>query len=134
MELEEVVYWMSKILFTAEIVLCGLHRSMAQQELNLFQFTTAIMAQLRACSPQIMRSNVLQSRFLAAGSDHVPDNILRNAIAHTFPNLATARKILPSLTSAARVHWSRAALTHAGIGTVRMWPPLPIISTTAQWP
>jgi hypothetical protein len=55
-------------------------------------------------------------------------------LPHTFPSLATARKILPSLTPAARVHWSRAALTHAGMGTVRMWPPLPIRSTTAQCP
>src|SRR6516162_1944963 len=52
---------------------------------------------------------------------------------HTFPNLATARKILPSLTPAARVHWSSAALTQFGMDTVRMWPPLPIRSTTAQW-
>jgi len=53
---------------------------------------------------------------------------------HTFPIRATARKILPSVTLAAHVHWSRAALTHAGIGTVRMWPPLPTRSTTAQCP
>jgi hypothetical protein len=26
---------------------------------------------------------------------------------HTFPSLATARKIFPSVTLAARVHWSR---------------------------
>jgi len=31
---------------------------MAQQELNLLQFTTAIMAQLRAGPPQIVRGNV----------------------------------------------------------------------------
>ena len=80
-EIEEVVYWMSKILFAAEIVLSRLYRSMSQQELNLLQFTAAIMAQLRACSPQIMRGNVLQSGFFAAGSDDVPDNILRDTIA-----------------------------------------------------
>ena len=37
---------------------------------------------------------------------------------HTFPRLATARKILPSLTPAARVHWSRATFTQFGMGTV----------------
>jgi len=42
---------MPEILFAAEIAFCGLHRSMAQQELNLLQFTTAIMAQLRTGSP-----------------------------------------------------------------------------------
>ena len=79
-EVEKVVHWMPEILFAAEIAFCGLHRSMAQQELNLLQFTTAIMAQLRTGSPQIMRGNVLQSGFLAAGSDHVPDNVLRDTI------------------------------------------------------
>jgi hypothetical protein len=37
-------------------------------------------------------------------------------LPHTFPILATARKILPSVTPAASVHWSRAALTQFGIG------------------
>lgn len=46
-------------------------------------------------------------------------------LPHTFPILATARKILPPVTPAARVHSSRAALAQAGIGTVRMCPPLP---------
>ncbi len=55
-------------------------------------------------------------------------------LPHTFPILATARKIVPSLTLAARVHWSIAALTQLGMGTVRIWPPLPIRSTTAQCP
>src|SRR5713101_6284968 len=43
-------------------------------------------------------------------------------LPHTFPRLATARKILPSQTPAARVHCSRAAFTQFGMGTVRMWP------------
>ena len=32
-----------------------------------------------------MRRNVLQASFLAAGSDHVPDNILRNAATPDLP-------------------------------------------------
>jgi len=52
----------------------------------------------------------------------------------TFPFRATARKILPSVTLAARVHWSSAALTQCGMGTVRIWPPLPTRSTTAPCP
>ena len=84
-EIEKIVYRMAEILFAAEITFCGLHRSMSQQELNLLQFTAAIMAQLRAGSPQIMRRNVLQSGSLATSSDHVPDNILRDAVT---PHLA----------------------------------------------
>ena len=41
-------------------------------------------------------------------------------LPQTFPIRATARKILPSLTPAAMVQWSRAALTQSGMGTVRM--------------
>jgi len=80
-KVEKIIHWMSEILFAAEITLCGLHGYMSQQELNLLQFTTAVMAQLRTGSPQIMRGNVLQSGILAAGSDHVPHNVLRDTIA-----------------------------------------------------
>ncbi len=58
-EVEQVVYWMTEILFAAEIVFRGLHRCVSQQKLNLFMLTTSIMAQLRTGSPQIMRRNVL---------------------------------------------------------------------------
>ena len=45
------------------------------------------MAQLRAGPPQVVRRNVLQACSLAAGSDHVPDNVLREAAA---PHLSPA--------------------------------------------
>jgi hypothetical protein len=47
-EVEKIVHWMPEILFASEIALRSLHRSMAEQELNLLQLTVAIMAQLRA--------------------------------------------------------------------------------------
>jgi hypothetical protein len=40
---------------------------MPQQELNLLQFTTAVVTQLRACSPQVVRRNVLQTDPLTTG-------------------------------------------------------------------
>src|SRR5215472_10456489 len=43
----------------AEIAFRGLHRCMAQQELNLLQFTTAVVAQLRTGSAQVVRGNAL---------------------------------------------------------------------------
>ena len=55
-------------------------------------------------APQVVRRNVLQACSLAAGSDHVPDNVLREAAAPHLPRLATARKILPAPTPAPRVH------------------------------
>src|SRR6266581_5681736 len=60
---------------------------MPEQELNLLKFTAAIVAQLRAGPPQVVRCNVLQACSFAAGSDHVPDNVLREAAApHLSPS------------------------------------------------
>ena len=50
-EVEKVVYWMSEILFAAEIAFCGLDRCMPQKELDLLQFTATVVAQLRTGSP-----------------------------------------------------------------------------------
>jgi len=58
-EVEKIVHRMSQILFAAEIVFGGLDRDMPEQELNLLQLTTPIMAELRTGSPQIVRGNVL---------------------------------------------------------------------------
>ena len=58
-EVEEIVDWMSQILFAAEIVFRRLDRYMPKQELNLLQLTTAIMAELRTGSSQIMRCDML---------------------------------------------------------------------------
>src|ERR1700686_1218183 len=86
-KVKKVVYRMSEILFAAEIAFRSLDRCVSKQELNLLQLPTAAVAQLRAGSPQIMRCNVLQPGSLAAGSDHVPDNVLREAAApHLSPS------------------------------------------------
>jgi hypothetical protein len=58
-EVEKVVHWMPKILFAAEIAFRGLDRCMSEQELNLLQLTTAVVAQLRTGSSQIMRCDVV---------------------------------------------------------------------------
>jgi hypothetical protein len=75
---------MPEILFAPEIAFRGLDRCVPEQKLNLLQLTPAIMAQLGTSSPQIMWGDMLQPRFLAAGSDHVPDNVLRNSTAPHF--------------------------------------------------
>ena len=49
-EVKKVVHWMSEILFAAEIAFRCLDGCMPQQELNLLQFATARVAQLRTGS------------------------------------------------------------------------------------
>ena len=78
---KSAVHWVPEILFAAQIALRRLHRRMAQQELNLFQLATVAVAQLGTRPPQVMPGNMLQARSLTAGSDDVPDNILREAFA-----------------------------------------------------
>ena len=67
---------MPEVLLASEIALGGLHRRMAQQELNLLDFAAARVAQFRAGPAQIVRRDMLQPRLLAAAFDDVPDNVL----------------------------------------------------------
>jgi hypothetical protein len=80
-EIKKIVHGVSEILFAAEIAFCRLNGCVAQQELNLLQFTAAIVAEFRAGPPQVERCNVLQACSRAAGSNHVPHDILREAAA-----------------------------------------------------
>src|SRR5215469_13997387 len=80
-EVEKIVHWMPEILFATQVALCCLHGCMPEQELNLLQLSSAVMTQLGAGAPQIMGCNMFQACSLAAGSDHVPDHVLRDATA-----------------------------------------------------
>ena len=68
---------MSKVLFAPKIVFCRLYRYVPQQKLNLLQLSAVVVTQLCTGSPQIVWRNVLQAGFLAARSDHVPNDVLR---------------------------------------------------------
>ena len=72
---------MSEILFAAQVTVRRLHGRVPEQELNLLQFSSTVMTQLGAGAPQITGCNMFQTCSLAAGSDHVPDNVLRDATA-----------------------------------------------------
>jgi hypothetical protein len=58
-QFEAVVHRASQVLLAAEISLGRLYRCMPQQELNLLQLTTTVVAQLRASSSQVVGRNVL---------------------------------------------------------------------------
>jgi hypothetical protein len=134
-EVKEIVYRMSEILFPAEIAFRCLDGRMPQQEF-LLQLATAAVAQLRAGSPQIMRYNMLQACSLAAATlDDVPHDILRDAFPPYLSRRPGDGSKDPSLRDpGCYCPLIECAFTHSGMGTVRMWPPLPIRSTTAQCP
>jgi hypothetical protein len=67
---------MPEVLFASEVSFRGLNRRVAEQELNLLQFAAVGMAQFGAGSPQVVRRDPLQSRFLAAALHHIPNDVL----------------------------------------------------------
>src|SRR5215469_3576645 len=84
-EIEKIVHRMPEILLAAKIALCGLNRCVPEQELNLLNLTAPVVTQFRTSSAQVVRCNMLQAHSFAAGSYHVPDNILRDARAPYLP-------------------------------------------------
>ena len=77
---------------------------MAQQELNLLQLTAAIVAQFRTGPPQVVRRNASKPALSQQLLTTYQTTFCERPRPHTFPRLATGRKILPSQTPAARVH------------------------------
>jgi hypothetical protein len=84
-KVEAVVYRVPEILLAAQVSFGGLNRRMAEQELNLLQFTAARMAQLGTGPTQIVRRDALQPCFFATALYHVPDHVLGDSFT---PNLS----------------------------------------------
>jgi hypothetical protein len=47
---DAIVHRIAKTLFASRVTLCGLHRNVAKQELDLLQFASSFVAQFRAGS------------------------------------------------------------------------------------
>src|SRR3954470_17894539 len=78
---KSVVYGLLKVLFATEISLGGEDRRVSEQELNLFYLSAGSMAQLCTGSAQIVGSKVVQLHPFSTPPNHVPDDILRDALA-----------------------------------------------------
>jgi hypothetical protein len=52
---------------------------MPQKELDLLQFTSVYVAQLRTGPPKIVRSEVIKLNPLGTASNDIPDDILRDS-------------------------------------------------------
>ena len=57
-EVKKIIHGMPEILLAAEIALRGLDRCVPQQELNLLNLPTTVMAQFRASPPEIVGRDV----------------------------------------------------------------------------
>ncbi len=69
-----IVHCVPKTLFASEVTLCRLDRNVTEQELDLLQFTTSFVAELRARSPKIMgrysRQTAIRGGLFHNGPDH----------------------------------------------------------------
>src|SRR6185437_16882765 len=54
---------------------------MAEEELNLLQLASINVTQLRTCSPQIMRGEMVKLHSLGTVPNHIPDHVFREPIA-----------------------------------------------------
>lgn len=103
-EVKKIVDRMAEILFAAEIAFRRLDGGMSQQELNLLKFATAAVASfaqvLRKSCGAICSKPVFWQQLLTT----YHTTFCEMPLPHTVPVLATARKILPSVTPAATVH------------------------------
>ena len=68
-------------LFAAQVSFRSLYGNVAKQELNLFEFTAGLMAQPRACAPQIMRCESVDARLGGGLLNHAPNYFLGYPIA-----------------------------------------------------
>ena len=67
-------------LLAAEISLCRLDRNVAQQELNLLQFSSRYVAQPRTSPAQVVRRQLVDGSFRSELADNVPDDLLGHAL------------------------------------------------------
>ena len=119
-------------LLAAQVSLGGLDRDVTEKKLDLFQLAAGGMAQPRACSPQVMGSQLVDPGFLGELADNVPNNLFSHALTPSFPGPIHTAKNFARSDPAAFDHSSRTFLTQSGMGTVRVCPAFPTISTMAQ--
>jgi hypothetical protein len=76
---EVVVNRVMESLFAAQVTLGSLNRCVAEQELDLFQFSTRQMAQPGAGAAQIVRGKVFDAGPLRSTLDNMPDRLRRES-------------------------------------------------------
>lgn len=93
---------------------------MAEQKLDLIEFTACRMAKPRTRSPKIVRSELVDAGLFRKLLHQVPDYFFCKPVAQVVPARVTRRKIFPVVIPAVSSHSSIRSLTQSGIGIVRM--------------
>lgn len=121
-----------KALLAAKIALSGLHRHVSKQDLNLFEFTSGLMAEAGTRPAEVVGSNRSEAAVGSSFPDFGPDHLWSEPGPPTLPTLLTERKKTPFCRPAEAIQESTADLTQSGTGTVRKWPPFPTKSAKTQ--
>ena len=82
-----VIYGVSDFLLAAQVTLGGLYGHVPEEELNLFELAASNVTEPGACPPQIVRRNLLNAGRFREVLNHVPNNLLRQAISPDGPAL-----------------------------------------------
>lgn len=91
-ELDSVVHGLSQILLTSDVSFGRQNRSVSEQELNLFQFTSGRVAPARAAATKIVRRKSFDSGSLGALLYYVPNDVLSETISPDYAVLADRAK------------------------------------------
>ena len=105
---------------------------MPEQELDLLQFATTLVAQPGAGPAKVRRRDVAEIAGLARLFYDASYDFRTKPCVAIRPALLIARKIGPSLIFASTIQVRNAVAIQNGTGTVRTWPPLPTRSAKTQ--
>ena len=87
-----VVHCSANPLLAAEIAFSCLHGNVPEKELDLIQFSTRCMAELRARTPQIMRRYLGKPEFPRVLFHHMPNYPFRYAVTPVFAPTDTSEQ------------------------------------------
>jgi len=87
-----VVHGSANPLLAAEMALSCLHGNVAKKKLDLIQFSTRCMAQLRARTPQIMRRHLRKSEYPRVLFHDMPDYSFGYAVTPVFAPTDTSEQ------------------------------------------
>ena len=119
-------------LLAAQVSFGSLHGHMPKKKLNLLQFSAGCMTQLRTRPAQIMRRQLGKAGLSRVLFYDMPDKSFRDAVAPMFACPTDTSEQSSGRDPGCGLPEVDHRLTHSGIGTVRMCPPLPMRSTMAQ--
>src|ERR1700685_2405311 len=67
-----IIHCVLKLLFASDVPLCSLHRSVAEEKLNLFQFASTTVAEACACATQIVGCQIADAGLPSAPFHRIP--------------------------------------------------------------